>query len=112
MTNKTRFNSGRSAVATQRWILSLLLGAMISVLAGCSGGSTANVQNPPPPPPSKITIAFQPEPVPTLNVGFSENITAVVANDPSNAGVSWSLACQIPSNCGTLSALSRSEEHT
>lgn len=93
-------------MATQRWILSLLLGAMISVLAGCSGGSTANVQNPPPPPPSKITIAFQPEPVPTLNVGFSENITAVVANDPSNAGVSWSLACQIPSNCGTLSALS------
>ena len=95
-------------MATQRWILSPLLGAILSVLAGCSSGSTANVQNPPPPPPSNVAIAFQPEPAPALNVGFSENITAVVTNDPSNAGVSWSLACQIPSNCGTLSALSTS----
>jgi hypothetical protein len=91
-------------VATQRWILSLLLVAMISVLAGCSSGGTANVQNPPPPPQSQVSIAFQPEPAPSLNVGFSENITAVVTNDPNNYGVDWTLTCQNPGNCGSLSA--------
>jgi hypothetical protein len=95
----------RSAVATQRWILSLLLAAMISVLAGCSSGSTANVQNPPPPPQSEVAIAFQPEPTPSLDVGFSENVTAVVTNDPNNYGVDWTLTCQNPPNCGALSAL-------
>lgn len=93
-------------MATQRWILSLLLAATISVLAGCSSGSTANVQNPRPPPQgSQVSIAFQPEPAPALNVGFSENITAVVKNDPNNYGVDWTLTCQNPGNCGTLSAL-------
>lgn len=93
---------------TQRWIVSLPLAATISVLAGCSSGSTANVQNPPPPPQSQVSIAFQPEPAPALNVGFSENITAVVTNDPDNppAGVSWRVTCQNPTNCGTLSASS------
>ena len=91
-------------MATQRWILSLLLVAMISVLAGCSSGGTANVQNPPPPPQSQVSIAFQPEPAPSLNVGFSENITAVVTNDPNNYGVDWTLTCQNPGNCGSLSA--------
>lgn len=92
-------------MAIRRWILSILLGAAISVLAGCSSGSTANVQNPPPPPPSKVAIAFQPEPAPALNVGFSENITAVVTNDPNNYGVDWTVTCQNPPNCGVLSAL-------
>lgn len=91
-------------MATQRWILFLLAAAMISSLAGC-GGSTANVQNPPPPPQSKVSIAFQSEPAASVAVGFSENLTAVVSNDPSNAGVDWSLTCQNPPNCGSLSAL-------
>ncbi len=91
-------------MATKRWILFLLPAAMISVLAGC-GGSTYNVQNPPPPPPTNVSIAFQPEPASAINVGFSENVTAVVTNDPQNYGVDWSLSCQNPPNCGTLSAL-------
>jgi hypothetical protein len=92
-------------VATQRWVLSLLLGVMIALLAGCSSGSTANVQNPPPPKQSQVAIAYQPEPSPSLNVSFSENLTAVVTNDPNNYGVDWTLTCQNPPNCGTLSAL-------
>ncbi len=92
-------------MATQRWILFLPLAAMISALAGCNSGSTANVQNPPPPPPSQVSIAYQPEPAPSLNVGFSENLIAVVSNDPNNYGVDWTLTCQNPPNCGTLSAL-------
>ena len=91
-------------MATNRWILFLLAAAMISLLAGC-GGSTANVQNPPPPPQSQVSIAFQPEPAPSLAVSSTENLTAVVSNDPKNYGVDWSLTCQNPPNCGTLSAL-------
>jgi hypothetical protein len=90
-------------VATRQWILALALAAMTAVLTACSGNS--NTQNPPPPPPSKVSIAFQPEPGGTLSVGFSENITAVVTNDPSNDGVDWSLTCQNPTNCGSLSVL-------
>ncbi|MGD0416364.1 MAG: hypothetical protein ABSA80_13480 [Terriglobales bacterium] len=92
-------------MATKQWILFLLAAAMISLLAGCGGGSTANVQNPAPPPTSTVTIAFQPEPAGSLAVSFSENLTAVVTNDPNNYGVDWSLTCQNPGNCGSLSAL-------
>jgi len=91
-------------VATKRWILFLPLAAMIAVLAGCSSG-TADVQNPPPPPQSQLKIAFQPEPSGSLAVSFSENLTAAVSGDPKNYGVDWSLTCQNPPNCGSLSAL-------
>ncbi len=73
-------NLRRLAVATQRWILSLLPMAIVAVLAGC-GSSTFNVQNPPPPPPSNISIAFQPVPSGTVTVGSATNLTAVVSND-------------------------------
>jgi hypothetical protein len=91
----------------QRWIPFLLAAAMTSFFVGC-GGSTANVENPPPPPPQNVTIAFQPEPGASLSVGSTENVTAVVTNDPDNEGVSWELTCQVdPKNqnglCGTLS---------
>jgi hypothetical protein len=92
-------------VATRRWILSLLPAAMLSVLAACGGGSTANVQNPPAPPSSTVSIAFQPAPAASILINTTPGLTAVVSNDPSNAGVDWSLNCQNPSNCGSLSAL-------
>jgi|HubBroStandDraft_6_1064221.scaffolds.fasta_scaffold00330_7 hypothetical protein len=94
------------AVATKRSILFLLLppAAMILVLAGC-GGSTANVQNPAAPPDSKISIAFQPAPPGAILINATTALTAVVSNDPSNAGVDWSLTCSNPGNCGSLTAL-------
>lgn len=93
---------------TTRWILFPLAAALILFFAGC-GGVTANVQNPQAPPQSQVAIAFQPEPAASINVGFSETVTAVVTNDPSNDGVSWELTCATdPHNalglCGTLSA--------
>ncbi len=94
-------DSGRCAVATKRWIVFLLAAAMISMLAGCSSGSN-NMQTPPPPPQSQVTIAFQPEPSGSVAVGFTENVTAVVTNDPSNLGVEWNLVCQSSGNCGQI----------
>lgn len=89
------------------WIL-LATAAMIT-LAGC-GGSTANVQNPPPPPPPPLAIAFQTQPGASIAVSSSENVTAVVSNDPTNSGVDWTLTCQAdPHNqnglCGSISPL-------
>lgn len=79
---------------------------MIAGFAGCGGGSTANVQNPPAPPPaSTVAIAFQPAPAASIAINATSPLTAVVSNDPSNAGVDWSLTCQNPGNCGGLSAL-------
>jgi hypothetical protein len=100
-------------VATRRWIHHLwtasLLAAIASMLAGC-GGSTANVQNPPPPPGNDEQVSFSPQPGGALTVGFSENLSANVTNDPNDAGVDWTLTCSIdPGNknglCGSLSTL-------
>ena len=99
-------------MATHRWIFTLLPAVALANLAGCGGGSTANVHNPPPPPPSTITITFQSEPAPALNISFSENLTASVNNDPNNDGVDWSLTCGTPSNCGTLTVNGNSVTHT
>jgi hypothetical protein len=99
---------GRPAVATIRGIVFLLAVAMSVALAGCGGESTAHVQNPTLPPQSNVAIAFQPEPAGALAVSFTENLTAVVTNDPNHYGVDWSLVC--PSsigagNCGALATL-------
>lgn len=99
-------------MAIHRWTLPLLPASALVILAGCNGGSTANVHNPPPPPASNITIAFQPEPAPALNISFSENLSANVSNDSNNYGVDWSLTCGTPSNCGTLSVNGNSVTHT
>ncbi len=102
-------------MATNRWIFLLLPAVMIAILAGCGGGSTANVQNPPPPPPaSKVAITFMPPPGGSIAVNFSENLTAVVTDDPNNPpeGVDWNLICQNSGNCGTLTVNGRTASHT
>src|SRR5262249_13143845 len=45
-----------------------------------------------------------PAPAGSLQPGTPIDITAVVTNDSSNAGVDWSVACQTGGNCGSLSA--------
>jgi hypothetical protein len=94
----------RFAVALGRSILLLLSAAIVAALAGC-GGSTTNVQNPPAPPSSPVSIAFQPAPATSVTLNSNTPITAVVSNDPRNAGVDWALLCQNHANCGTLSPL-------
>jgi hypothetical protein len=61
-----------------------------------------NVQNQPAPPPAAVLIAFQPAPATSISLNATADLTAVVNQDPSNAGVDWSLLCQSNSNCGTL----------
>jgi hypothetical protein len=75
------------------------------LLAGCSGGSTFNVQNPPAPPQVLPSITFQGTPPQSILINTTATLTATVSNDPSNAGVNWVLSCATPGNCGTLSAL-------
>jgi len=93
---------GRPDVAFGRWTVSLFVAAMTAVLAACGSSNNMNVQNPPAPPPSNVSIAFQPSPTGTISLNATTTLTAVVSNDPSNAGVDWSLLCQGNNNCGTL----------
>lgn len=91
-------------MATRQWTLFLISGA-ISLLAGCGGGTTDHVQNPPAPPASSVSIAFQPTPPSSVVMGSETPLTAVVNNDPNNSGVDWSLNCPSVGNCGSLSLL-------
>jgi hypothetical protein len=87
-------------------VVSLWLIAGLALLNACGGGSTNNVQNPPPPnQTSPITIAFQPAPPSSVVLNASASFTAVVTNDPAQAGVDWSLLCGSNSGCGSLSPL-------
>ena len=82
-------------------------GALIALLAlsfpfvGCGGGSTTNVQNPPAPTFSSVSIAFQPVPPQSIFINGTTQLTAVVSNDPNNAGVDWSVTCQNSGSCGS-----------
>jgi hypothetical protein len=94
----------RFGVATRRWILCFLPLALMSVLAGCGGGSTTDVHNQPPPPVNKVSIAFQPAPAGSVQLGVPVSLTAVVSNDTSSAGVDWSVTCP-GGKCGSFSSL-------
>ena len=95
-------------MVNRRWILILLSSTLISVLAGCgNSGSTFNVQNPPPPPAAGVSIAFQPVPPASVQIGSTASLTAVVSNDSSNAGVTWTLTCSVTGNCGSVCAPSQ-----
>ena len=91
-------------MATRRLILMFSSAAVISVLTGCAG-NTANLQNPPAVPTTPVSIDFQPPPAASVTLNSTTPITAVVGNDPSNAGVDWALLCENHPSCGTLSPL-------
>jgi len=97
-------NSRETVVSFRKWSVFLLWGA-ISVLVGCGGGTTANLQNPAAPAVTPVAIAFQPAPPTSVLINSSAPLIAVVANDSTNSGVDWLLSCQNPASCGSLSAL-------
>jgi hypothetical protein len=87
----------------RRWVLTVLFSVVITFLLACGGGgSTINVQNPSAPASTSVSIAFQPTPAGSIIPNSTMNVTAVVTNDPSNAGVDWALPCPTGSNCGTI----------
>src|SRR5262249_36992292 len=88
---------------TARRVVLLLSAAAISISWGCGGGNTANVQNPPPPATQHVSIAFQSAPAASLPLGTTAAVSAVVTNDPGNAGVDWAVTCQNTGNCGSIS---------
>jgi hypothetical protein len=49
-----------------------------------------------------ISLSFQTAPPTTLQVNATTSITAVVANDSTNAGVDWSVTCGSAGACGSF----------
>jgi hypothetical protein len=76
----------------------LLIGLGLSAaLVAC--GSSSSSSTPPPPPAITVTLSTTPT---ALYVKDTTPITAIVANDSKNGGVSWS--CAPASTCGTFSS--------
>ena len=76
------------------FLLLLISLSMIAALVACS--SSANLQ----PPPIAVTLSATPT---SLYVNSTMPVTATVANDSANGGVSWS--CAPAGSCGTFSSV-------
>src|SRR5579872_725070 len=49
-----------------------------------------------------IAVSFNPAPPSSVDVSSNNPLTAVVANDPSNAGVDWTVTCANAGACGSF----------
>jgi hypothetical protein len=79
--------------------------AGIAALAACGGPNNLTLQNPTAAASTSASIAFSSTPVKSINLEGTASLTAVVSNDPTDAGVDWALLCQNAGNCGTLKLL-------
>ncbi|WP_150110624.1 hypothetical protein [Granulicella mallensis] len=72
-------------------------------LTDTSKSASAKVQITAPPPPVPVTVSVLQSNVYLTTTGstHSTSLTAIVANDPADAGVDWSLSCGA-SSCGSL----------
>jgi hypothetical protein len=72
-------------------VLALMLPGLILVtfIAGCGGGSSTPPPPPPPPPPLSVSITVT---TGTVGAGGTVGLTAMVNNDTSGKGVTWSLS--------------------
>jgi hypothetical protein len=94
-----------AALPIRKWTISLISLLAIAAFPGCSSSNSLTLQNPPAPATTPVSIAFQPAPAPSLDLASTTNVTAVVSNDASYAGVDWALLCTNTTNCGKLSSL-------
>lgn len=99
-----RKSGARTVIGGQRFLLFLSV-AGIAALAACGGPNNLTLQNPPAPASASASIAFSSSPVTSINLVGAASLTAVVSDDPTNAGVDWALLCQNTGNCGTLTPL-------
>jgi hypothetical protein len=94
-------------VAMKSWILFLLPVALISLFAGCGGNSNTQNQGAPPQNNATVTVQITGLTNGSLPVGGTATLTATVQGTTAqvNAGVIWTLSCQLGSGsvCGTLS---------
>ena len=70
--------------------------AAVAFVAAACGGGGGNGPNPP-----AISVSISPAPPASITAGATASLTAVVSNDSSNGGVTWSVTCG-SSSCGTF----------
>lgn len=76
--------------------------AVTASTAGVSTPASFSLTNTTPPP---IAVSIGPSAI-SLQISTGGGFTAFVANDPANAGVTWTVSCGSAGACGTFSAAS------
>jgi hypothetical protein len=77
------------------YLLPSLLSFLCAFLSACGSGSSA--------PPPVISVTLSPNSTQTLDANQSASLTAMVTNDSSNRGVTWTLTCPTGITlCGTM----------
>src|ERR1700751_3514568 len=79
-----------------RILLSIVLTGFLIAIDACGGGKS---QTPTPPPNVTLTITANPT---TLQAGGTAQVSAMVSNDPSTKGVTWTVSCAA-APCGSVS---------
>ena len=98
----TETTDATGAATSQVFTANATIGSY-AVTASTSGVSTSasfSLTNTTPPP---IAVTIGPSPT-SLQLSTGAGFTAFVANDPSNAGVTWNVTCGSAAACGTFSA--------
>ena len=74
----------------------LLAATVLAGLASCGGGGSDQFP---------ISVAFSTAPPSSISIGTTASVAAIVSNDPSSGGVTWSATCT-GGNCGSFSPTS------
>lgn len=92
-------------MVSNRCTLALTL-LIASLSVACGTGAVTSIRNQPAPTSlsDSVSIAFKMPPPTSIFVSGSASLTAVVSNDPLNAGVDWTLAPCGNTDCGSISA--------
>jgi hypothetical protein len=88
--------SGRGAKSVRFALRAVFCGlSTLALLTSCGGGGSGSIGVSIPPP---ISVTVNPPTATFYGSGETQTFTATVANDPSDAGVTWS----VDDNCGML----------
>ena len=69
------------------------------LVVGCGGGGSN------PNPPAQLAVSLNPQPPTSMVISKAVNLTAIVSNDSTAAGVTWKVTCS-SSDCGSFSPAS------
>ncbi len=91
--HRSTSSSWKHLMKFHRWALLLVATTMTALLAGCAGLGSK--------PPISVAFTAGSNPPISLSTGADVDVAATVTNDPTHAGVNWTVSCG-SDQCGSF----------